>query len=153
MKVRVVWVGKTKNEGLAAAARDLVGRIERLTAFEVVELRQVRDADDVRRSRIEGERLLSGVSDDEVVITLDEDGKHLSSNELATFLGRHQRSDSRNLVFVVGGPAGLSQAVRKRADLSWSMSHFTFSHDLARVVLLEQIYRAFSILHNLPYAR
>ncbi len=153
MKVRIVWVGKTKNEGLAAASKDLVGRIERLTSFEVAELRQVRDADDTRRSRVEGERILSGISPDEVVIALDVDGKHLSSAELAAFLGRHQRTDSRNVVFVVGGPAGLSPAVRKRADLSWSLSRFTFSHDLARVVLLEQIYRAFSILHNLPYAR
>jgi len=72
---------------------------------------------------------------------------------LANFLGRHRRSDARNVVFVIGGPGGLSPAVRERSDRTWSLSRFTFSHDLARVMLLEQIYRAFSILHNLPYAR
>jgi 23S rRNA (pseudouridine1915-N3)-methyltransferase len=153
VKVRVVWVGKTKAGGLAAATKDLVGRIERLTSFEVAELRQVRDADDTRRSRTEGERILSAISKDECVIALDADGKHLSSAELAAFLGRHQSSDSRNVVFVVVGPAGLSAAVRQRSDLIWALSRFTFSHDMARVVLLEQIYRGFSILHNLPYAR
>lgn len=153
MKVRVVWVGKTKNAGLAAASRDLAGRIGHLTAFEITELRQVRDPDDRKRTRLEGERILAALGEKEIVVVLDAGGREMSSEQFARFLGQHQREDPRGLAFVVGGPAGLSEPVRKRASHTWSLSRLTFSHDLARTVLLEQIYRGFSILHNLPYAR
>lgn len=153
MKIRVVWVGKTKNASLAEVSNDMASRIRHLSGFEISELKETRISDDKKRIEAEGEKILGGIDRSDYVIALDTEGRAHSSEAIATFIGKHLAENPRDLVFVVGGPAGLSNGVRKRANLVWSLSKLTFSHDLARTVLMEQLYRALAIIKNLPYAR
>ena len=99
----------------------------------------------------EGRRVLAAVGDRVRMIVLDSRGKMMSSEDLSRFLARHRDSDPRPLVFVVGGASGLAPAVRKRADLLLSLSPMTFPHQLLRVMLAEQLYRALAIDAGLRY--
>jgi 23S rRNA (pseudouridine1915-N3)-methyltransferase len=135
MKLRVVWAGKTKNPQLAKLCDDYVARIKRFLPLEIAEMKEPKvDAADL-------------------VVALDPNGKSWTSEQFAKFIQKHMTSDPRRLTFVIGDYAGLSPEVKKRADLLWSFSPLTFTHDLTRVLLLEQLYRALSIIHNFPYSK
>jgi 23S rRNA (pseudouridine1915-N3)-methyltransferase len=153
MKIRVVWVGKTKNASLRAVCDDMSARIHHLTAFDISEQKEIRTSDDRKRIESEGERILGRIEGSDYVVALDTAGRSHSSETIATFIGKHMVENPRDLVFVVGGPAGLSGAVRKRSNLTWSLSTLTFSHDLARTILMEQLYRALATINNLPYVK
>ena len=100
----------------------------------------------------EGEHILAKLNSAEQVVLLDERGKQLSSKRLATRMSDWQ-SDGRDLCFVIGGPDGVSENVRRRADISWSLSQLTLPHGLARVLFAEQLYRAHSLQTGHPYHR
>ena len=153
MKIRVIWVGKTRNASLSAVCKDMAGRIGHLAGFEIAELKELKAANDRQRIEAEGEKILDRIDRSDYLIALDSGGRSYSSSGFAEFISRHMTESPRDLVFAVGGPAGLSEAVTRRANLIWSFSKLTFSHDLARAILMEQIYRALSIVNNLPYAR
>jgi 23S rRNA (pseudouridine1915-N3)-methyltransferase len=152
MKLRVVWIGKTKDPGLAGLLADYSSRIERFLSLEVVEVKEPRVPEQVRK-RTEGERILSLLAPSERVIVLDPTGKTWTSEQFASVVAKHMREDPRPMTFVIGGFSGLSDEVKKRADIMWSLSSLTFTHDLCRVLLLEQVYRALSIIYGLPYSR
>ena len=140
MKLRVVWVGKTKNPQLTKLCEDYIGRIRH---FLPVEIAEVKDE----------AKLVAALDPSDRVIALDPKGKAWTSDQFAEFLQQHMTADSRRLTFVIGDYAGLLPTVKKRADIQWSLSPLTFTHDLTRVLLLEQIYRALSIIRNFPYAK
>ena len=152
-KFRVVWVGKTKNPHLAAVCEDFAQRIRRFLGFEIVEAREPRVAEEPGRITAEGERILAALAPTDFVVILDAEGRTHTSLSFARFLNSHMTESPRNLVFVIGGYGGLAPKVRKRQDESLSLSRLTYSHDMARAVLLEQIYRGLTIVRNLPYAR
>ena len=139
MKLRVVWVGKTKNPQLAQLCEEYAGRIKHFLPLEIAEARK--------------DRLDSALDPSDRVVLLDAKGKPWTSDQFAAFLQQHMASDSRRLTFVIGDFDGAPASVKKRADVLWSLSPMTFTHDLSRVLLLEQIYRAFAIIHKLPYAK
>jgi 23S rRNA (pseudouridine1915-N3)-methyltransferase len=139
MKLRVVWVGKTKNPQLAALCDDYAARIKHFLPLEIA---------DVKESK-----LVASLDAADRVVVLDAKGKSWTSDQLAKFLQNHMTSDSRRLTFVIGDYAGLPPEVKKRADVQWSLSPLTFTHDLTRALVLEQIYRALSIIHNFPYSK
>jgi 23S rRNA (pseudouridine1915-N3)-methyltransferase len=143
MKIRAIWTGKTKDPHLAALLEDFAGRVRRFLPFDIVELREGKRADP----------LLAAIGEDDRVIALDPGGTTWTSAEFATLVGHHMQYDRRTLTFAVGGADGIGDAVRKRADLLWSLSALTFTHDMARFILLEQIYRALATLRNHPYPR
>lgn len=155
MKLRLVWIGKTKG----APARQLLREyIERVSKFVSVEVTELRDRNDVGRDgrRIidkEGEEILSRTSSAPYLIALDEHGHQLDSIKLAELIEKHRTLGTKEITFVIGGYSGLSEAVRQRADLVLALSKMTLTHDLARVLLVEQIYRAFTIIHGLPYQK
>ena len=153
MKIRVVWVGKTRNASLSTVCNDMAARIRHMTGFEISELKETRISDDKIRIVAEGKKILGRIDSSDYVVALDTEGRSHSSEIIATFIRKHMVENPRDLTFIVGGPAGLSAAVRKRANLTWSLSKLTFSHDLARTILLEQLYRALAIINNLPYAK
>ena len=153
MKGRIIWLGKTKNSHLASVCEDYADRIARFLNLEVSQLREPHIRDEKSRIEIEGERLLAAIRSGEFVVALDSRGRAYTSTEFANLVEKHSVEDPRDLVFIVGGHAGLSTAIRKRANLLWSLSPLTFSHDLARAILLEQIYRALTIINSHPYAR
>ncbi len=105
-----------------------------------------------RAMEAEGEQVLARLQDAERLVLLDERGKQLSSRSLATTLSDWQR-DGRDLCFLIGGPDGVSDACRRRADFTWSLSDLTLPHGLARVLLAEQLYRAWSLQTGHPYHR
>jgi 23S rRNA (pseudouridine1915-N3)-methyltransferase len=102
--------------------------------------------------RTEGERLLAKLRPGEFVTALDERGRELSTLELADWIAARQR-EARDVAFLIGGPDGLSEAVRERGEFTWSLSRLTLPHALVRVVLAEQLYRAHTVLADHPYHR
>jgi 23S rRNA (pseudouridine1915-N3)-methyltransferase len=139
LKLRIVWVGKTKNPQQAKLCEDYIGRIRHFLRLEIAEVKE--------------SKLLAELDSSDRVVALDPKGKSWTSEQFAKFVQQHMTSDPRSLTFVIGDFAGLPPEVKKRADVQWSLSPLTFTHDLTRVLLLEQIYRALSIIHNLPYSK
>jgi 23S rRNA (pseudouridine1915-N3)-methyltransferase len=153
LKLRVIWVGRTRDDGLAGIARDLVARIGRFVPIEVTELKDPKTGNDQRQLAAEAEKLLAALDSTDRVVVLDAVGEMWSSEQFSKFVGSHLRSDSRRLTFIIGGYGGLADAVKKRADKSWSLSRLTFTHEMTRVLVLEQLYRAMAILKNHPYSK
>ena len=153
MKLRILWLGITKNSNLAAVCEDFAVRSNHFVGTKITELKELRVKDEKKRIELEGERLLSAIDNSDFVVALDPLGRAYTSVEFAGFLEKHMTENPRDLIFVVGGHAGLSDSVKKRANRLWSLSPLTYSHDLARTVLLEQIYRALTIIRHFPYAR
>jgi 23S rRNA (pseudouridine1915-N3)-methyltransferase len=139
LKLRIVWVGKTKNPQQAKLCEDYIGRIRHFLRLEIAEVKDT--------------KLLAALDSSDRTVVLDPKGKAWTSEQFAKFVQQHLTSDPRRLTFVIGDYAGLPAEVKKRADVQWSLSPLTFTHDLTRVLLLEQIYRALSIIHNFPYSK
>jgi 23S rRNA (pseudouridine1915-N3)-methyltransferase len=132
------------------------GYLKRLGHFarcEVTELREsaARDA----RSGIEdeGKRIIGALHSDALNVLLDVEGREWSSPQLAAEVEKWQNSGRKEVAFVIGGPDGVAAEVAARADLRWSLSRLTLTHEMARVVLVEQLYRAYTIIHGLPYQK
>ncbi len=138
MKIRLVFLGKTRDPRLRALIEEYRKRIRRFTPIEILEPRAA-----------EPERL----AQDGLLVLLDPAGKELASEELARWLNRQQASGQRTLTFVLGEAEGFSQPARRSAHLLLSLSKLTFPHELARLVLVEQLYRAFASLHGHPYPK
>jgi len=145
MRIAIIAVGKIKQAGLRAELDDYLGRIRRYAGCEEVELKDGPERDVVARF----ERALPERG---AVIALEVDGRELDSPGLARFVARHEQAATGTLAFLVGGAYGLPAVVSKRAELRLSLSKLTLPHRLARVVLAEQLYRAFTILRNEPYS-
>jgi len=155
MRLRFLWPGKTKNPDLRGLQALYESRIRPLAAIEVIETRQARGlaerhAGKIRDLEAQGlERHLDGA----FVICLDDHGKEMTSAEFARFLGSREREAGTPLAFVVGGFLGLADRIAERADMKLALSRMTFSHELARVILLEQVYRALTIVGGRHYAK
>ena len=139
MKLRIVWVGKTKNPQIAKLCEDYAARIKHFLPLEIAEVKEP--------------KLLATLDAEDRVVVLDPNGKSWTSEAFAKFVQQHMTSDSRRLTFVIGDYAGLPPDVKKRAEVQWSLSLLTFTHDLTRVLLFEQLYRALSSIHNFPYSK
>ncbi len=153
MYLEFLWVGKTKNPHLAALEQDYLRRLQRFASAQIRALRAISERDPRRLCERESAALMGALRPGFRIVLLDERGKMLSSQELAGWLRAQQHAGAPGLCFLVGGPQGVSESVRERADERWSLSRLTLPHELARVILLEQIYRAFAIIFGLPYPR
>ena len=143
MKLTIAWIGKTKDP----AIQELTDKyLKRLAYYATVEGKSLKGETKLLTS---GDR--GGSSINPILIALDSGGKQLSSEDLAGFLRKHQESGSSHLLFAVGSADGRSERVLQRASFNLSLGRMTLSHELARVVLLEQLYRAFTILKGHPY--
>ncbi len=151
MRLHFVWIGKTKDRRCAGLIEDYIERIQRFTPVEISEIREPGGSDPDQVVQREGVRLSAAIEKDDLVALLDERGQAMTSSELAGFLQRKQNGGTRRLALVIGGFAGVDAALKERADITLSLSKFTLTHELARVVLTEQIYRAFTILAGFPY--
>lgn len=153
MKLRLVWIGKTKSKELATLIENFLERLRRFVPVEVTEIRDPRAGDDRRQLAAEEERLLSTLDSDDRVVVLDSAGQSWTSPQLAHFVGKHLGNDPRRLTFVIGGYGGMSDEVKNLAERKWSLSPLTFTHEMTRVLVLEQLYRALCILNNHPYSK
>ena len=153
MKTELILVGKTTNKHFVACIDDYVERIGHYMPFSttvVPELRQTKSLTADQQKEREGELILQRLQPSDHVVLLDEHGSELRSVELAQWLQRKQQV-ARRLVFVIGGPYGFSPAVYARANEQLSLSRLTFSHQMVRLVFVEQLYRACTIITGEPY--
>jgi 23S rRNA (pseudouridine1915-N3)-methyltransferase len=155
MKLRFVWIGKTKRAPVRQLLQEYLDRVGKFVAVEVSELRDRDDVGGDARRIIdkEGEDIISRTASAGYLVALDQRGREVDSIKLAEMIEKHRISGTKQITFVIGGHYGLSEAVRNRADFVLSLSRMTLTHDLARVLLIEQVYRAFTIIHDLPYQK
>jgi 23S rRNA (pseudouridine1915-N3)-methyltransferase len=153
MYLEFLWVGKTKNPHLAALEQDYAHRLQRFVPVQIRALRAISERDPQRLRERESAALLSAVRPGFRIVLLDERGRMLSSRELAEWLRAQQQAGVSGICFLIGGPEGVSESVRERAEDCWALSRLTLPHELVRVILLEQVYRAFAIIFGLPYPR
>ncbi|HKS28507.1 MAG TPA: 23S rRNA (pseudouridine(1915)-N(3))-methyltransferase RlmH [Pyrinomonadaceae bacterium] len=154
MRFRFVWVGKTRNEHLRALCDDYLKRLKRFTRLEVLELRE--SAQQAKEAGIEdeGRRILGGLHPDALLVLLDVEGREWTSTGLASQIEKWQEAGGiKEVAFVIGGHWGVSPKVQERAAVRWSLTRLTLTHEMARVVVLEQVYRAYTIIHGLPYQK
>ena len=151
VRLRVLTVGRDRSGLYAPAVEEYAGRLERYVRFELVEVPEARKLAGTPRARQEeGEALLARIPPREQVVALDERGEELTSAGLADRVRRWQER-GRDVTMVIGGADGLAPEVLARAGERLALSRFTLAHRLARLVLLEQLYRAFTILRGEPY--
>ncbi|HEU9394971.1 TPA: 23S rRNA (pseudouridine(1915)-N(3))-methyltransferase RlmH [Streptococcus pneumoniae] len=157
MKIKVVTVGKLKEKYLKDGIAEYSKRISRFAKFEMIELSDEKTPDKASESEnqkileIEGQRILSKIADRDFVIVLAIEGKTFFSEEFSKQLEETSIKGFSTLTFIIGGSLGLSSSVKNRANLSVSFGRLTFPHQLMRLVLVEQIYRAFTIQQGFPY--
>lgn len=157
MKITVITVGKIKEKYLKDAIAEYSKRLSKYCKLEIVEVADEKTPDNASETvenqirAKEGERILKYVKDDAYVVTLEIKGRQVTSEELADKIDTLGIQGTSHIMFIIGGSIGLGEAVLARSDYALSFSKMTFPHQLMRVILLEQIYRSYRIIHQEPY--
>ena len=155
MKLAIIWVGKTSTDYIGKAIDTYVQRIGHYMPVEVVEVADVKNAKNMDVAQLrqkEGELIIRQLRADDYVVFLDDKGKQMSSTEFANWIDKlNMNSSIKRLVFVIGGAYGFSLEAYKQAKSFLSISKMTFSHQIIRPILVEQVYRAMTILRGEPY--
>ena len=150
MKFRLVWIGKTKDKNWKALQDDYLRRLSHFVKCEVVEIKESASHEG---PEIEGERILAALNQKTFAVLLDVKGKVVSSPDLAKKIEEWQNRGLKEVSFIIGGANGVSGRVAETAGISLSLSFLTFTHEMARVVLVEQLYRAYTIIKGFPYQK
>ncbi len=153
MKTLLIWVGKTTDKHITACIDDYVRRIGHYLPFgivEVADLRNTKNLSESQQKELEGEQILRQLNDGDHLVLLDERGQERRSVAFAEWLTKRSMH-VRRLVFVIGGPYGFSDKVYHRANERISLSLMTFSHQMVRLIFVEQLYRACTIIKGEPY--
>ena len=154
MKIKLLVVGKTKDSLLVQLTDDYIKRLTHYTNFEFQMIPDLKKVKNLSKSEIkekEGILLVNQVDNTDWVVILDEKGKEYTSTQFSNFLQKKMNAGHKQLVFIIGGAYGFSDAVYQRANEKVSLSKMTFSHQMIRLFAVEQIYRGFTILKNEPY--
>jgi 23S rRNA (pseudouridine1915-N3)-methyltransferase len=153
MKIRIIQIGKNKDKYIEEAVNEFLKRLKGFADLEIVTLKELSVSKTFTKERAvaeESEEILAKVDSDDFLVALDERGKEYSSVEFSKLLQK-LKNEGLTVTFVIGGPYGLSQAVKDRANLILSFSTMTFTHQMIRLFLLEQIYRGFCIMLKKEY--
>ena len=156
MKTTLLVVGRTVEQHYITAINDYVTRTKRYIGFDmevIPELKNTKSLSEEVQKEKEGELILKALQPGDVVVLLDEHGKEMRSVEFADYMKRKMNTVNKRLVFIIGGPYGFSEKVYRAAHEKISMSKMTFSHQMIRLIFVEQIYRAMTILAGGPYHR
>ena len=148
--IKIITVGSIKEKYLKDAIDEYMKRIKKYTSIELIEVKDEGLVEEQKAIYLEAEKIKKHISNKDYIITMEIEGKELSSTEFAEKLNKIQIENS-NIVFIIGGSYGLSDEIKQQSKLHLSFSKMTFPHQLFRVLLLEQIYRAFKILNNEKY--
>ncbi len=153
MKLKILHLGKTSSRDVSSMVDELVKRIGRFAKCEVMAIAKVKGnpIDPLEIKRKEGEAILSSIQGADYLVLLDEKGEQLDSRGFAEWFRLHFVNDSRPMVLLIGGAYGFSEEVYERANAKLSLSKMTFNHELALLILVEQVYRALTIIHGHPY--
>lgn len=152
MHLRFIWPGKTKDERLRSLLSEYLKRLSRFARCEISEVREstTREASAVAK---EQRRILEAIARGSTVVLLDLKGREWSSPELAQQVQQWENESIKEVAIVIGGPEGAGAEIQARATLRWRLSRLTLTHEMARVVAVEQMYRAFTINRGLPYQK
>ena len=154
MKILLLVIGKTDDDYLITGIKKYVGRLGHYVSFEMNEIPDIRNRktlSEEQQKKSESFLLLSQFQAGDYIILLDENGKQFTSVDFSENLEKLMASGSKRIVFVIGGPYGFSQDVYAKANAKMSLSPMTFSHQMVRLIFVEQLYRAFTILKGEPY--
>jgi 23S rRNA (pseudouridine1915-N3)-methyltransferase len=147
MRLRFIWPGKTKDEHLRALVEEYVKRLSRFVRCEVIETREGAGVDK------DSQRILEAIPAASVALLLDVKGLEWSSQELADEVRRWEHDSIKEVAIVIGGPEGVSAEVAAHFQKRWRLTRLTLTHEMARVVAVEQLYRAYTINRGLPYQK
>lgn len=153
MKTKLLVVGKTNDKNITKGIDDYVGRVKHYMPFDIEvipELKNTKSLTQSNQKEMEAEQILKRLQPSDTVVLLDEHGKEYRSIEFARWTEKLQQT-ARSLVFIIGGPYGFADSVYERSDAKLSLSKMTFSHQMIRLLFLEQIYRACTIIKGEPY--
>lgn len=154
MQIKLLAIGKTDHQQLQMLIDDYQKRLGFYIKFDfeiIPDLKKAKNLSEEQQKQKEGELILAKLSNSDILILLDENGKQYDSVGFSEYLQKHMNSGIKQLVFVIGGPYGFSQDVYHKANGKISLSKMTFSHQMIRLFMIEQLYRAFTILRNEPY--
>lgn len=154
MKIAFVVIGKTDASYLVDAINQYTGRLAHYIPFEMVvvpDIKNTKNLSELQQKEKEGELLQKTIQAGDYVVLLDEKGKEFTSVRFAGYIEKKMHTVPKRLVFIAGGAYGFSEAVYKCASEKISLSRMTFSHQMVRLIFMEQLYRAMTILHNEPY--
>ncbi len=154
MKIKLLAVGKTDDKNLNQLIELYQNRLKHYVKFEIEiipDIKNAKNLSEAQQKEKEGDLILSKLQNTDQLILLDDKGKQYTSIEFSSFLQKKMNSGIKQLVLVIGGPYGFSEAVYKKASGKLSLSKMTFSHQMIRLFIVEQIYRGFTILRNEPY--
>jgi 23S rRNA (pseudouridine1915-N3)-methyltransferase len=153
MKIRILWLGKTRQALYAGLCQDYLDRVRRLNPCDLVVLKESSDPGRAALARDEEKALLGALDESACAILLDVGGRELDSAAFRAEIARRRESGIRQVDFFLAGPWGWSEAVRSAAHERWTLSRLTMPHELARVVFLEQLYRALARIQGIPYKK
>jgi 23S rRNA (pseudouridine1915-N3)-methyltransferase len=154
MNIRLIAIGKTDNKDLQSLINEYTKRLSFYVKFEleiIPDIKNVKNLSEAQQKEKEGELILAKIAPTDQLILLDENGKTFSSVGFSDYLQKKMNAGIKTLVFVIGGPYGFSETVYQKAQGKVSLSEMTFSHQMVRLFVIEQIYRGFTILQNEPY--
>ncbi|HHU55834.1 MAG TPA: 23S rRNA (pseudouridine(1915)-N(3))-methyltransferase RlmH [Acholeplasmataceae bacterium] len=151
MEIKIIAVGKIKEKYIEEGIKEYLKRIVPFCKFNIIETKEFNFKEINKNIHQEGLKILENISDNDLVITLEIEGKLLNSLELSEKIKTHFIYQNRALCFVIGGSNGLSKEVKARSNLSLSFGKFTYPHQLMRLILCEQIYRSLAIINNIKY--
>ncbi|EDM43198.1 hypothetical protein SCB49_12004 [unidentified eubacterium SCB49] len=154
MKITLLAIGKTDDKKLIELTEVYIKRLKHYVgfSFEIIpDIKKAKNLSEAQQKQLEGEEILKRTQTSDALILLDEKGKTYTSVKFSQYLQKHMNSGLKNLIFVIGGPYGFSEEIYTRANGKVSLSSMTFSHQMVRLFVVEQIYRGFTILKNEPY--
>ncbi len=152
MKIKCIAIGKTKSQDFLSLIKSYISKIKHYISFEFIIINEIKSIKNksIQKNK-EAEAILKNIKADSHIILLDENGKELSSVFFSKFIQHHLNSSKKEIIFIIGGAYGFSDKLLKRANEKISLSKMTFSHQMVRIIFLEQLYRSFTILKNEPY--
>ncbi|WP_106829635.1 23S rRNA (pseudouridine(1915)-N(3))-methyltransferase RlmH [Parabacteroides pacaensis] len=154
MKITLIVIGKTDASYFAEALKEYTSRLVHYLPFEMIiipDIKNAKNLSELQQKEKEGELILKSLQPGDYLVLLDEKGKEFSSLQFSAYLEKKMHTIAKRLVFVIGGPYGFSTSVYQAAQEKISLSKMTFSHQMIRVIFVEQVYRAMTILNNEPY--
>lgn len=154
MKIKLLCIGKTDDKNLVTLKTNYQLRLQHYIKFEmeiIPDVKKTKNLSENQQKELEGELILKKIKSTDQLILLDEKGHEFRSVEFSRFLQKKMNSGIKQLVFVIGGPYGFSNDVYKKSQGKVSLSKMTFSHQMIRLIIIEQLYRAFTILKREPY--
>ncbi len=152
MKIEIWWTGKTFQDFTQKGYTEFMGRIRKFTAIDIVEFPETKGiSQPAQQKSAEADKILGKLKNDDFLVLLDEKGKTFNSVEFADFIEKKATHSTKKMVFLIGGAYGFDERLYERANDKLSLSRMTFSHQLIRLIFMEQLYRAYTIIHHFPY--